>query len=65
MKKLKIDMETGDRITYLTLKDYRKYLKKELKLFETGEYLHPEDIVGNKKKIKALNLIIKDFGVAE
>lgn len=69
---LYIDGETADRITALTLKDYRKYLKKELADWKknprtddnpTGYWLHPEDVTGNIRRIEALNLIIKDFSV--
>jgi hypothetical protein len=58
---LTIDFETADRITVLTLKDYRSRLQKELDDYESGEYLHPEDVAGNVKRIGALNLIIADF----
>lgn len=61
-KKIELDGETADRITVLTLKDYRSYLKKELSQFKKGAYLHPEDVAGNIKAIEALNLIIKHFG---
>lgn len=65
-----IDGETADRITSLTLKDYRDYLKKELKEWKknpktednpNGYWLHPEDVSGNIRRIEALNLIINDF----
>jgi hypothetical protein len=58
---LTIDFETANRITVLNLKDYRKLLQKELDDYESGEYLHPEDVAGNVKRIGALNLIIADF----
>jgi hypothetical protein len=45
----------------LVLKDYRKLLQKELDDYESGEYLHPEDVAGNIRRIGALNLIIADF----
>jgi hypothetical protein len=61
MKQLAIDGDTADRITVLTLKDYAKYLRKELKQFKKGEYLHPEDVAGNIKRIEAIELILKDF----
>ncbi len=56
-----IDGETADRITALNLKDYRSYLKKELKEHKKGGWLHPDDVVGNMRRIEALDLIIKDF----
>jgi hypothetical protein len=61
-KKLEIDFETADRITVLTLKEQRKYLKKELADFKKGEYLHPEDVVNNTRVIQALDLVIKHYG---
>lgn len=60
--KLEIDAEAGDRITVLTLKEQRKYLKKDLARFEKGEYLHPEDVVNNTRMIQALDLVIKHYG---
>ena len=61
-KKLEIDFETADRITLLTLKEQRRYLKKELADFKKGEYLHPEDVVNNTRVIQALDLVIKHYG---
>ena len=61
MRNLTIDSETADRITVLTLKDYAKYLRKEIKQFKKGEYLHPEDVAGNIKRIEAIEFILKDF----
>jgi hypothetical protein len=61
-KKLEIDFETADRITLLTLKEQRRYLKKELRDFKKGEYLHPEDVANNTRVIDALDLVIKHFG---
>ena len=58
---LELDFETADRITLLNLKDYRARLQQELDDFESGEYLHPDDIAGNVTRIRALNLIIADF----
>jgi hypothetical protein len=59
---LEIDFETADRITLISLKDQRGYLKKELKQFEKGEYLHPEDVVNNTRLIQALDQVIKYYG---
>jgi aspartyl/asparaginyl beta-hydroxylase (cupin superfamily) len=61
-KKLEIDFETADRITLITLKEQRNYLKKELKRFEKGEWLHPEDVVNNTRMIQSLDQVIKYFG---
>jgi hypothetical protein len=66
-----IDGETADRITSLNLKDYRAYLKKELKEWrknpktETnpdGYWLHESDVALNIRTIDALDLIISHFG---
>jgi hypothetical protein len=65
-----IDGETADRITSLNLKDYRANLKSELAKWKknpktegnpSGYWLHPDDVVGNMRRIEALNLIINDF----
>ena len=58
---LTIDFDTADRIAVLVLRDYRKLLQKELDDYESGEYLHPDDVAGNVKRIGALDLIIADF----
>jgi hypothetical protein len=58
---LTIDFETADRITVLNLKEYRDRLQKELDDYQSGQYLHPEDVASNLKRIGALNLIIADF----
>ena len=66
-----LDGDTADRITVLTLKEYRGYLKKELAEWKKnpksdsnpdGYWLHPEDVSGNLRTIEALNLVIKHFG---
>jgi len=62
---LEIDFETADRITVLNLKEYRDRLQKELDDYQSGQYLHPEDVAGNLKRIGALNLIIADFSTEE
>ena len=70
MKRLEIDKETADRITVLNLKDYRNYLNKELRQWEknpkskdnpTGYWLHPEDVVGNKRRVTLINELLRDF----
>jgi hypothetical protein len=60
--RLEIDSETADRIALVTLKEQRGYLKKELKRFKKGEYLHPEDVVNNTRLVQALDLVIKYYG---
>jgi len=67
-----IDGETADRITSLNLKDYRAYLKKELKQWRknpktdanpNGYWLHDSDVALNIRTIEALDLIISHFPV--
>ena len=69
-----IDGETADRITSHTLKNYRAYLKKELRDWKknpktegnpTGYWLHPDEVVGNMRTIEALDLIIKHYVATE
>lgn len=63
MKKgLEIDFDTADRITLITLKEQRRYLKKELADFKKGGYLHPEDVVNNTRLVEAMDMIIKYYG---
>lgn len=70
MPKLEIDMETANRITLLTLKDYRKYLKSELVQWKknpktdtnpNGYWLHPEDVTNNIQIISALDAVISCY----
>ena len=65
-----LDGDAADRITLLTLKEYRNSLKENLTEWRknprtddnpTGYWLHPEDVVGHGAAINALNLIIKHF----
>lgn len=71
MANLEISHETADAITRDNLKDWRDYLQSELDKWEAnpknemnpdGYWMHPEDVVGNKKYIAACNLIIHAFG---
>jgi hypothetical protein len=61
-KKLEIDYETAERITVLTLKDHQAYLKKDLKKFKKGAYMHPEDVGENVLLIESLDKLIKYYG---
>ena len=69
-----IDGETADRITSLNLKDYRAYLKKDLKDWKknprsednpNGYWLHPGDVASHIHTIAALDLIISHFITTE
>lgn len=66
-----LDMETCNNITRLTLTEYRDYLQSELDQWNAnpkdddnpdGYWMHPEDVVGNMKRIKRLNSVLVDFG---
>ena len=60
--KLEIDIETAERLALISLKDHQKYIKKELKQFKKGSYLHPEDVVYNTRLLEALDTVIKYYG---
>lgn len=71
MKKIKLDGDTADKITLLTLCAYRKYLKKELKQWNKnpktednpgGVWMHPDDVGSNARTIEALTEIISHYG---
>jgi hypothetical protein len=66
-----LDGDAADRITVLTLKEQRAYLKKELAEWKKnprtdtnpeGVWMHPEDVVLNTRMIESLNTVIKYFG---
>lgn len=61
-KGFEIDWETADRITLLNLKNHRDYLFTELEDYKLGHFLHPDDVINNKKLIKSLDKIINYFG---
>jgi hypothetical protein len=60
--KLEIDCEVADKITLLNLLDCFKRIDLELKNYEDGEWLHPEDVSQNIKVAKALKVVIQYFG---
>lgn len=66
-----IPQDAADSITAANLKEWRDYLQEELDQWEAnpknemnpdGYWMHPDDVVGNKKFIAACNLLIKAFG---
>jgi hypothetical protein len=66
-----LDSEAADRITVITLKEQRAYLKKELAEWKKnprtdtnpeGVWMHPEDVEINTRMIESLNTVIKYFG---
>jgi hypothetical protein len=65
-----LDSDAADRITLLNLKEYRGFLKKELRDWRKnpltddnpmGRWLHPEDVALNIRVIDALTTVIKQF----
>jgi hypothetical protein len=57
-----IDCEAADLICLAVLKDHRDYLQSELKShLETGSYMHPEDLVKNKKLVKKMTYLIDNY----
>lgn len=63
-KKIELDGDTADRITVINLTDYRNYLKKELRLYRKDpkkNWLHPEDVVGNQRRIDIIDELLRDF----
>ncbi len=71
MTQFNIPQEAADAITIANVKEWRDYLQEELDQWEAnpknelnpdGYWMHPEDIVNNKKYITACNIIIESFG---
>ena len=63
-REIVLDGETCDRITVLTLTEYRNYLKKELRQHKKDpakHWLHPDDVVGNQHRIGLIDELLKDF----
>jgi len=62
---LMIDWEAADRITVLTLKNYRNNLQEHLTGGADGSrWLHPDDEKHNRAMIQAINFVLNDFGGA-
>jgi hypothetical protein len=59
---LYLEFETVDKITVANLKDARKNLKAELDNYDNGGWLHEDDVIMNKKLIKAMTKVIRYFG---
>jgi len=70
---LGIDWETADRITRLTLTEYRDRLQEELDKWNAnpqdetnpdgdGYWMHSEDVVRNCKTVKLIDVLLQDFG---
>jgi hypothetical protein len=62
---LTLDYETADRITTLNLTDCRKTLREQLEKFNSGAYVHPDDVVYNTRLVLAMDVVLSYFGVTE
>lgn len=59
-----IDYAMADKITIRNLSEYRDSLKETLNNhLENGAWMHPDDVPHSKEMIKAINFVLKDFGV--
>jgi hypothetical protein len=66
MRKFTIDLDCdlAEKITVEVLIEYRDSLIKNLNdHFDTGSWMHPEDITRARAMIPAINFVLKDFGV--
>ena len=60
---LELDWDTANRITLLNLLDSRKILLKVFERhYENNEWMHPDDVVENKRYIEALEVLILYYG---
>jgi hypothetical protein len=63
MTGLKLDFEVADKITLANLIESRKMIETMMWEHEhMGTWLHPDDLVYNKKLLKSLNRVIDYFG---
>jgi phage pi2 protein 07 len=65
MSGLKIDIEIADKITLTNLLQHHKMIDQMMVEYEQGGWMHPEDVVYNKKLRKALARVIYYFGGAD
>ncbi len=63
IKELTIPFEVADGIVLASLKEQLKFLKKELKDYEAGSWMHPEDADKSRHElIPSLKILIKYYG---
>jgi hypothetical protein len=62
MRGLQIDFEIADKITLIILIDQRKTIDDMMLKHEQGGWMHPDDVIYNKKLRKALTRVIDYFG---
>lgn len=61
MTEYKIDCTVADGICLAVLKDHRDHLQGELDAHKEGAYLHPVDVVKNKKLVKKMTYLIENY----
>jgi hypothetical protein len=62
-KEMSIPYEVAEGIVLASLQEQLKFLKKELKDYEAGSWMHPEDADKSRHElIPALKTIIKYYG---
>ena len=62
MEGITIGWETADRITCANLIEHRSMIREHLESWMDGGYMHADDVVSNKERMDALNVLIKYFG---
>ena len=63
LKEMSIPFEVADGITLANMQEQLKFLKKELKDYEAGSWMHPEDADRSRHElIPALKTLIKYYG---
>ncbi len=63
IKEMTIPFEVADGIVLASLKEQLKFLKKELKDYEAGSWMHPEDADKSRHElIPSLKILIKYYG---
>jgi len=59
-----VDYELADKITIGVLSEYRNSLKKSLDDHRNlGSWMHFDDVPQSEAMIKAIDFVLKDFGV--
>jgi hypothetical protein len=59
-----VDYELADKITIGVLSEYRNSLKKTLDDHRNlGSWMHLDDVPQSEAMIKAIDFVLKDFGV--
>lgn len=57
-----VPIELADSITIANLTETLSELNKDLKAFEDGEWMHPDDVVLNKEMIVAIEKVLWYYG---